>query len=314
MTNQIQQLKGLLARVLIEAFKIQLNFMPFRIGSEALWNHFVQPRLWWRTYDFTTRTNFGAKIIGNTDELIQKYMLYFGCWEPNLTNYVKRRLRHGDVFVDVGAYFGYYSLLASKLVGRSGRVVAIEAFPRNFALLTRNLECNGVDNVRAVNVAASDREGSMQLYTPENRNTGCASKSKVWADRYNLTSVCEVPARPLSALLQREEIRAARLIKIDVEGGEWDVISGIGEMLPSCRHDIEFAIEVTPLCLEARGKSFGDLLNIFNPHGFCAYRLEEDVSELGCVRGRAASRPTRIRGPISEQTEVVFSRTDAESI
>lgn len=73
------------------------------------------------------------------------------------------RLKPGDVFVDVGANIGYFSLLASKLVGPGGRVVAIEASPEVFDLLRRNLELNKAHNVRAVNVAISDREGSLQL-------------------------------------------------------------------------------------------------------------------------------------------------------
>jgi FkbM family methyltransferase len=291
-----------------------MDYVPFRIGSEALWKHFVEPRLWWRTYEFTTRTNFGAKIVGSTNELIQKYILFFGVWEPDLTSFVRGRLRPGDTFVDVGAYFGYYSLLASKLVGKSGRVVAIEASPQNFTLLRQNLECNGVQNVRALNAAASDHEESIQLYSDMHRYTGCTTTMKEWADRYKLRPVCKVHALPLSVLLKPDEIQAARLIKIDVEGGEWQVVSGMAEILPACRHDIEITVEVTPLCLDAHGRTFDDLLSIFTSQGFHPYRLEHDVSALSYVRARTPIRPRRIDGPLLEQTDVVFSRIDAESI
>jgi FkbM family methyltransferase len=310
----IQRQKQHLARGLVELFKAQLNFVPYRFGSEALWRGFVQPRLWCRRFDFTTRTNFGAKIIGSTSEAIQTCVLFFGDWEPNLTSFVRERLHRGDVFVDVGAYFGYYSLLAAGLVGKRGRVVAVEADPRNFSLLTRNLKCNRVQNVRALNVAASVLEGVVQLYTSARQDTGCTTTRKEWADRYGLKSTCQVAARPLASLLSTDEIRAARLIKIDAEGGEWDVVSGMTEMLPLCRQDIEIAIEVTPVCLEACGKSFQDLLDVFAPHGFCAYQLEEDVTPLSFVRKRSPDRPVRIRGPIVGQTEVILSRIDSERL
>jgi hypothetical protein len=51
------------------------------------------------------------------------YIYYFGVWEPNITRWIVRRLASGDMFIDVGANVGYYSLLASKLVGESGSVV-----------------------------------------------------------------------------------------------------------------------------------------------------------------------------------------------
>lgn len=314
LTASVERQKQLAARVLIELYKAYLNMVPYRIGCETLWKHFVETRLWWRRYDFTTRTGFGAKIIGSTDEEIQKCILFFGQWEPNLTRFVKERLRPGDVFVDIGAYFGYYSLLASKLVGKSGRVVAVEASPRNFSLLMRNLECNAVQNVRTLNAAASSVEGTVQLYLAKDRDTGCTTANKEWADRYGLTSICQVPALPLASMLRPDEIQGARLIKIDVEGGEWDVVLGMVDMLPLCRHDLEITVEVSPLCLKSRGKSSEDLLEIFARRKFWPYRLEEDVSIPGFVRRCNFARPVRIRGPVLDQTEVVFSRTDADHI
>lgn len=63
----------------------------------------------------------------DTQDLIQRYLYLFGAWEPHLTGWLRRRLRPGDGFVDVGANIGVFSVLAARLVGESGRVVAIEA-------------------------------------------------------------------------------------------------------------------------------------------------------------------------------------------
>jgi precorrin-6B methylase 2 len=92
---------------------------------------------------------------GDAKDIIQQYIYYFGVWEPRITGWVSRHLAPGDTFIDVGANIGYYSLLASPLVGKTGTVVAIEASPRTFDDLLFNLELNNVSNVRPVNVAVS---------------------------------------------------------------------------------------------------------------------------------------------------------------
>jgi len=83
-----------------------------------------------------------------------------------------RRLAPGDAFVDVGANIGYFSLLASKLVGESGLVVAIEPSPTIFAVLESNLARNRAHNVRAVCVAASASTGMLRLFRGPDSNIG----------------------------------------------------------------------------------------------------------------------------------------------
>ena len=105
-----------------------------------------------------------AKLLETRAISFRGKFFVFGIWEPNLTNFVQQRLRVGDTFVDVGANLGYYSLLASKLVGALGHVVAIEASPAIAAHLTKNLHLNNATNVRVVNAAAADRAGTLALY------------------------------------------------------------------------------------------------------------------------------------------------------
>jgi hypothetical protein len=67
--------------------------------------------------------------ICDLDDVIQRYIFYFGVWEPMISHVTEQMLHKGDVYVDVGANIGYCSLLASNCVGGSGRVVSIEASP-----------------------------------------------------------------------------------------------------------------------------------------------------------------------------------------
>jgi FkbM family methyltransferase len=93
-------------------------------------------------------------------------------WEPCLTCWILEQLAPGDVFIDVGANIGYYSLLASKLVGEFGLVVAIEPSPTIFNSLKNNLALNRVGNIRLVNMAVSDQLQVLRLFIGPEWNVG----------------------------------------------------------------------------------------------------------------------------------------------
>jgi len=310
-----RRLKEALAHLAIPLARGALRLVPFVGAKEAIWDFLVGPHLWWRDFDFTARTTFGMEIVGNTADTIQKFICYFGVWEPNLTAWIAERLRPGDVFVDVGANIGYFSLLASRVVGPEGRVVAIEASPEVFGLLRRNLELNATRNVRAVNVAISDGEACVQLYSAPGHDSGRTTAAQSWAEEQHFTASSKVRALPLPAVLHEEEIRAARVIKIDVEGYEWQVVSGMAEMLKACRPDVEIMVEVTPAVLQTQNRTSADLIRILASSGFHPYRIENDYSTRSYLLNQGFTRPVRLEGPtFLEQADLVFSRVDAQGI
>jgi len=121
----------------------------------------------------------------------------------------------------------------------------------------------------------------------------------------------DVDAAPLSEILLPDEIQNARVIKIDVEGAEWAVASGMASLLRCCRRDLEIVIEVVPEYLAPQGKRPEDVLQIFLDGGFYAYSLppEDDAS---FYLSSNSERPRRIRSSIQGETNVVLSRHDAE--
>jgi hypothetical protein len=125
--------------------------------------------------EYIGKTYFGALMRCNLSDLIQSYVFHFGVWEPEISHLVGQILKPGDVFVDIGANVGYDSLLGSSLVGPLGRVIAIEASPTTFAELKKNIALNKSTNIRAVNVAVSDREGTLDLFDVSARNCGAAT-------------------------------------------------------------------------------------------------------------------------------------------
>ncbi|HWF19897.1 MAG TPA: FkbM family methyltransferase [Verrucomicrobiae bacterium] len=227
------------------------------------------------------------------------------------------RLKPGDVFIDVGANVGYFSCLASKLVGDSGKVVSIEALPQIFERLKENLAMNGAHNVRLANVAVWNKEENLKMFTRMAHPLGATSLMPAWAAHWQLETAVEVPAKPLPAILTQEEITRARLIKIDVEGAEWKVISGMADMLPDSRQDLEIIVEISRGMLKEQGKSAGDLLELFARHGFHPYRLINDYSVGAYVAPRIPQPPKRVETILDsaeDQMDVIFSRAGGASL
>src|SRR5207247_10608255 len=119
---------------------------------------------------------------------------------------------------DVGANIGYFTLLASKLVGDSGAVVAIEAFPATFDALQRNLARNRARNVRAVNAAASDCNSVVRLFRGPATHIGLTKILVEEGIRRGLEFECEVTVAPFTIVLRSGELQLARLLKIEVVG------------------------------------------------------------------------------------------------
>jgi FkbM family methyltransferase len=168
----------------------------------------------WFRPDVLATTVFGARVRCVRTDFIQRRIAFFGLYEPNLTYFMASVLRPGDVFVDVGANIGYFTLLAACRVGARGKVCAVEACPATYDLLRANLDLNGITNATAINMAVMDRNCHIRMRTVDRRNIG-ANAVEVIA-RPEPGSVAGHPLRDVVG----PDLDRARLVKIDVEGAE----------------------------------------------------------------------------------------------
>lgn len=291
-------------RLLTPPLRAYIRYCPRAVGKAFLWTRVVDPYLAWHPHRYVARTTFGSELAGDSQEILQQYIYYFGEWEPHLTRWLSHRLRPGDAFIDAGANIGYFSLLASRLVGKEGSVVAIEASPSIYGALDNNLARNKATNVRGVNLAVSDSYGIVKIYRGPDTNLGLTSVLPQAGHELE----GEVPAAPLSAILTEDEINRARVVKIDVEGWEWSAVVGLVPLLYRGREDLEVVVEVSPQRLEQEGRTPEDLFAIFYEAGFTAYCLHNDYSPLSYLAPYAEERPRRIGGPVDYHVDAVFSR------
>lgn len=124
-----------------------------------------------------------------------------------------------EVFADVGANRGYYTV---RMAGRCGRVVAFEPNPLNRAKLVRNVELNGLRNVTVLPYACGEARYRAKLYP--------AGSGSTLLEGFVSTEPIEVEVVPLDEVLDRVD-----LVKIDVEGYEWYVLQGARRLIESCK-------------------------------------------------------------------------------
>jgi FkbM family methyltransferase len=166
-----------------------------------------------------------ASRLGN--ELISR-----GVYEASLTRKIQDNLKPGGVFIDVGANVGYFSVLASRLVGREGKVVAIEPQSRLVPLIDKNLEANGCTNVTVLPVALGEEPGTAVIHLTPEINSGASSL--VVRQRFTQESET-VEVTTLDDIVASTETGTADIVKIDVEGFEVQVLRGAHESLANHR-------------------------------------------------------------------------------
>jgi FkbM family methyltransferase len=128
--------------------------------------------------------------------------------------------------LDIGAHHGLYTLLASKLVGRRGKVIAFEPSPRERERLKKNLRLNGCRNVRVEPVALGSQKGLADLYVVDGAQDWCNSLRPPMVS--GATHTVQVPVRRLDEVLLPKYGQRIDFIKLDAEGAELGVLQGAG--------------------------------------------------------------------------------------
>jgi len=304
-------------KTLIAPFLIPITRAGVRYGrgptQRALWNT-VGRRIQSRYHPFDVKTRFGFRFAGNTEDLVASYIYYFGIWEPAITEWICSLPLLGRTVVDVGAHYGWYSLLGARCVGKTGRVIAIEASPTTFGCLRHNIAINSETNIRLVNAAAWNSTKELRLFLGPKDNTGITTVvsefSGLTQRARSQTSAISVQAAPISMLLRPEEVATTGLVKIDVEGAEQEVAEGLEPLLAHFPEDVLFILEVTPQVLGGSNRTVEELLRIFTDRGFVPYVIRNEYKPefyFECIEC-GYPRPVELQAPITKQADIILSR------
>ena len=204
--------------------------------------------------------------------------------EIRLAKYMIANLKNGDVFLDIGAHFGYFTLLAASLVGDTGEVYAIEPASETFKLLKGNT--NGHTHIRLFHNAVSDKIGIVSFYEfpvlYSEYNTLDVEKflKEDWIKKYHPQKT-EVHAVTIDGFVQENGFVPA-VIKIDVEGAEVQAISGGKKIWTE-----QSPILVMEYLDESDNGSYGRAAELMYGCGYKSYIISEDgaLLQTNDVRG-----------------------------
>jgi len=212
---------------------------PYKI-AQFIWRHPLASRnrglafkrfLSWQIGQRLLRRPVLCPFVEDSVLLIEKGMvgatgnIYTGLTEFEDMAFVLHVLREDDLFVDIGANVGVYTILASKNAG--ARVISIEPIPESFERLRRNVELNHMaDRVELLCYGAGDEHASLRFTKGHDAINHVVSENET----FDSHSVIEVPVRPLDELLAG---RQPSFFKMDVEGFEWPALKGAERILAS---------------------------------------------------------------------------------
>lgn len=207
-------------------------------------------------------TEVGPLLLPSWDRVITPIVKDEGLWELGLTRFLQATLRRGQTFVDVGAHVGYFTVLASKRVGDTGRVFAVEPEARNLELLWLNLERNACSNVVVVPHAASSAPGSATLELHAD-NSGA----------HRLASP-DGPG-PLVECVRLDDVIEPPLdiVKVDAQGYDHEVVDGLGQALAASGHAVVI-VELSLTELATRGIAPATVLEGYIDRGFAISTLD----------------------------------------
>jgi FkbM family methyltransferase len=213
-------------------------------------------------------TKEGFQIeIKNAREFMQKYMYFRGFYEFRITSLIKKILRTGDTFIDIGANIGWYTLLGAKLVGKTGQVITFEPAHHIYKHLKRNIDINSFKNIFLEKIAISDREDTVLLHTISNENIGLGSIIQSPTVLKQSLKTETVKTARLENYLKEKSIEKIRLIKIDVEGAEMKVLEGTREILKNKLCDY-LIVEVSDERLRSTNSSSNELFALLRDNGY----------------------------------------------
>jgi FkbM family methyltransferase len=197
--------------------------------------------------------------------------MYFGSYAMLVVEAMKRFLKPGDVFLDVGANIGYLSAVAADLVGTRGQVHCFEPVPAYFARLRRLAELNPEYSITANDCAAGETPGTYTIYVT--REPGQNTLVRAYKSAPEIVATMDVPVVRLDSYLEARRIGRVALIKIDAEGFELPILKGLQGCFERYDHRPAIICEIAPRAYPLMGRSVRELAKFMAQYGYTARDL-----------------------------------------
>jgi len=189
--------------------------------------------------------------------------------KPRLTDCIENELKKKSVFVDVGANIGFYSILASKKVGKNGKVFSFEPEHKNHRLLRKNIRRNHRKNIVPLKKVVGEKDGKISFYI----NKDNPSDHRAYNNNENWKHI-ELDSVNLDNFF-KESNHKVDFVKIDVQGFEESVLNGMKQIIHKNKQ-IKIIMEFWPVALESAGTKPEKIISYLDKEGFKFYPIREN--------------------------------------
>lgn len=210
--------------------------------------NFEKTKLILEKYEFKTLQN---------DTGISTELQIYETHEPLTTHLIINEVKNGMVCLDLGSNIGYYAVIESNIVGKSGKIFAVEPSPVNYSLLKQNLENQKMANFLAFNIAIGDKNEEMEFIVREKSNW---SKIKTGDEKISPEDrIIKIPVKTLDSFVDENNIEKIDIVRMDVEGFEYNILLGSKKVLKNFRPKLFIEIHKMYLGNEKTHQIFSQL-------------------------------------------------------
>lgn len=201
-----------------------------------------------------------------------------GLFEPNEMTWFAWAVRPGMTVIDVGANCGLYSLIAARRVGPAGRVVAIEASPREAARVRDNFELNGFTHATVISAAAAEAAGRAALRVASWPHSGQNTLGDFIYPGVASEGTQEVDVTSVDKVVAELDLTRVDVLKIDAEGADARVLRGASQTLERFRPSL--LIEINDPTLAHQGSHSREIWDALRPLGYAFYTFSPKTADL----------------------------------
>ncbi len=265
------QIANFLRRCFAYYIRKRTHTIDTETGQEEYWlSHFSNQQ-----DSFVHNLSNDAKITLFKDSLLCKY-IYFSFEETEI-NFLRRFLQPGDCFFDIGANIGLFTLHASPTVGNTGFIYAFEPTPVTYARLQNNIILNNFQNIKAENIGLSSSIETVEFHVANNGYDAWNSIASL--NQLEDCSIIKINTNTIDNYILANNIQHVDLIKLDVEGWEYNVLKGAHDLMSKPDSPV-MLVEFTETNAFAAGYYCGELFDYVKSFGYEWYSFDMGTNTL----------------------------------
>ena len=257
-------------KLLAIVFKFILKIKPLRKHYFGIYKKFILPKKIFSKTNFITKYDSTLKIKVNLSDWIQQQIFFLDYSDINGISFLKKTLKKDNVFIDIGANIGAYTLIASKLVEKTGMVIAFEPVNTINKMLIENIMMNDLTNITVEKKAVYDQNTNLELFISNEQNMGMSS---ILNHSHESGEKQKIEAITLDNYVQLKKLAKIDLVKIDIEGAEIHALKGMKQSLVKFKPTL--IIEISDGILENSSVKSNAIYDFLFDLNYVPYNIDE---------------------------------------